>query len=182
MRNPTEAPPVSQPSVIRAIAEGWQFIGQTAVVRGLVIGMLGAFAAAGVVVGLAKRYTLDLGGGDPAYGAMFGSVFVGLAVGMFLGPKFFRRLSRRRLFGVAITASGLTLAATAIVHNLVLVVLGAAIMGAFSGVAWVTGYTLLGLEVEDEKRGRTWATLAVDDADRPAGDGRGRSVRRRCDR
>ncbi len=32
-------------------------------------------------------------------------------------------------------------------------------MGAFSGVAWVTGYTLLGLEVEDEKRGRTWATL-----------------------
>jgi dTMP kinase len=154
-----DAPPISQPSVVRAIAEGWQFIGHTKVVRGLVIGMLGAFAAAGVVVGLAKRYTLDLGGGDPAYGAMFGSVFVGLAVGMFLGPKFFRRLSRRRLFGVAITASGLTLAAVATVHNLVLVVLGAAVMGAFSGVAWVTGYTLLGLEVEDEKRGRTWATL-----------------------
>jgi len=150
---------ISQPSVIRAITEGWQFIGQTKVVRGLVIGMLGAFAAAGVVVGLAKRYTLDLGGGDPAYGAMFGSVFVGLAVGMFLGPKFFRRLSRRRLFGVTIAASGLTLALTAVVHNLVLVVLGALIMGAFSGVAWVTGYTLLGLEVEDEKRGRTWATL-----------------------
>jgi dTMP kinase len=154
-----DAPAISQPSVIRAIIEGWHFIGQTKVVRGLVVGMLGAFAAAGVVVGLAKRYTLDLGGGDPAYGAMFGSVFVGLAVGMFLGPKFFRRLSRRRLFGVSIAASGLTLAATAIVHNLVLVVLGAAIMGAFSGVAWVTGYTLLGLEVEDEKRGRTWATL-----------------------
>jgi dTMP kinase len=154
-----DAPVISQPSVIRAIIEGWHFIGQTKVVRGLVVGMLGAFAAAGVVVGLAKRYTLDLGGGDPAYGAMFGSVFVGLAVGMFLGPKFFRRLSRRRLFGVSIAASGLTLAATAIVHNLVLVVLGAAIMGAFSGVAWVTGYTLLGLEVEDEKRGRTWATL-----------------------
>jgi dTMP kinase len=159
LENGAEVVPISQPSVIRAIAEGWQFIGQTKVVRGLVIGMLGAFAAAGVVVGLAKRYTLDLGGGDPAYGAMFGSVFVGLAVGMFLGPKFFRRLSRRRLFGVAITASGFTLALTAIVHNLVLVVLGALIMGAFSGVAWVTGYTLLGLEVEDEKRGRTWATL-----------------------
>jgi dTMP kinase len=157
--NGAEVGVISQPSVIRAIAEGWQFIGQTKVVRGLVVGMLGAFAAAGVVVGLAKRYTLDLGGGDPAYGAMFGSVFVGLAVGMFLGPKFFRRLSRRRLFGLSIAASGVTLALTAIVHNLVLVVLGALIMGAFSGVAWVTGYTLLGLEVEDEKRGRTWATL-----------------------
>jgi dTMP kinase len=157
--NGAEVGAISQPSVIRAIAEGWQFIGQTKVVRGLVVGMLGAFAAAGVVVGLAKRYTLDLGGGDPAYGAMFGSVFVGLAVGMFLGPKFFRRLSRRRLFGLSIAASGATLALTAIVHNLVLVVLGALVMGAFSGVAWVTGYTLLGLEVEDEKRGRTWATL-----------------------
>jgi dTMP kinase len=155
----SEVVPISQPSVIRAIAEGWQFIGQTKVVRGLVVGMLGAFAAAGVVVGLAKRYTLDLGGGDPAYGAMFGSVFVGLAVGMFLGPRFFRRLSRRRLFGLSIAASGATLALTAIVHNLVLVVIGALIMGAFSGVAWVTGYTLLGLEVADEKRGRTWATL-----------------------
>ena len=152
-------PPISQPSVLRAIAEGWQFIGQTRVVRGLVIGMLGAFAAAGVVVGLAKIYVRDLGGGDPGYGALFGSVFVGLAAGMFLGPKFLHRLSRRRLFASSIASAGLVLALTAIVHNLVLVVLGAALMGACSGVAWVTGYTLLGLEVEDSKRGRTWATL-----------------------
>ncbi|MDQ1485359.1 MAG: dTMP kinase, partial [Actinomycetota bacterium] len=54
---------------------------------------------------------------------------------------------------------GLLLAATAIVHDLVLVVFGALLMGACSGVAWVTGYTLLGLEVEDAKRGRVWATL-----------------------
>jgi len=149
----------TEQSIWRSIVEGWQFIGETAVVRGLVIGMLGAFAAAGVVVGLAKIYVADLGGGDPAYGALFGSVFVGLAAGMFLGPRFLRGLSRRRLFAASIAASGLLLAATAIVHNLVLVVLGALVMGACSGVAWVTGYTLLGLEVEDEKRGRTWATL-----------------------
>lgn len=147
------------PSVLKAIVEGWQFIGQTKVVRGLVIGMLGAFAAAGVVVGLAKIYVRDLGGGDPAYGALFGSVFVGLAAGMFLGPRFLRSLSRRRLFAASIAAAGVVLALTAIVHNLVLVVIGAALMGACSGVAWVTGYTLLGLEVEDSKRGRTWATL-----------------------
>jgi len=147
------------PSLGRSIVDGWRFIGETALVRGLVIGMLGAFAAAGVVVGLAKIYVRDLGGGDPAYGALFGSVFVGLAAGMFLGPRFLRGLSRRRLFATSIAASGVLLAGTAIVRNLVLVVLGALVMGACSGVAWVTGYTLLGLEVEDSKRGRTWATL-----------------------
>jgi dTMP kinase len=31
------------------------------------------------------------------------------------------------------------------------------VIGAFAGVAWVTGYTLLGLEVPDELRGRTFA-------------------------
>jgi len=147
------------PSLGRSIVDGWRFIGETALVRGLVIGMLGAFAAAGVVVGLAKIYVRDLGGGDPAYGALFGSVFVGLAGGMFLGPRFLRGLSRRRLFATSIAASGVLLAGTAVVRNLVLVVLGALVMGACSGVAWVTGYTLLGLEVEDSKRGRTWATL-----------------------
>ncbi len=151
--------PTPQQSVFRSIAEGWRFVGQTPVVRGLVLGLIGAFAAAGMVVGLAKIYVHDLGGGDPGYGALFGSVFVGLASGMFLGPKLLHGLSRRRLFGTSIVVAGVALASTAIVHNLVIAVLGVAVMGAFGGVAWVTGYTLLGLEVEDEKRGRTWATL-----------------------
>lgn len=148
-----------QQSIFRAIVEGWQFIGETPVVRGLVIGMLGAFAAAGVVVGLAKIYVRDLGGGNPGYAALFGSVFVGLAGGMFLGPRLLSGLSRRRLFASSIAVSGAILAITATVHNLVLVVFGTLVMGAFSGISWVTGYTLLGLEVEDAKRGRTWATL-----------------------
>ena len=47
---------ISVPSIFRAIWEGWRFIRQTPVVRGLVIGMVGAFAAAGVVVGLGFIY------------------------------------------------------------------------------------------------------------------------------
>ena len=43
---------ISAPSVAKTIWEGWRFIGQTRVVRGIVIGMVGAFAAGGVVVGL----------------------------------------------------------------------------------------------------------------------------------
>ena len=37
---------ISAPSVAKTIVEGWRYIGQTRVVRGIVIGMVGAFAAA----------------------------------------------------------------------------------------------------------------------------------------
>ncbi len=37
----------------RASDDGWVFVGTTPLVRGLVLGMLGAFAAAGFVIGLA---------------------------------------------------------------------------------------------------------------------------------
>ena len=44
-----------------------------------------------------------------------------------------------------------------LIPNLVLAVLVTLVIGAFAGVAWVTGYTLLGLEVADALRGRTFA-------------------------
>ena len=50
------AGPISVPSTAKAIWEGWRFIRKTPVVRGLVIGMLGAFCAAGVVIGIGSTY------------------------------------------------------------------------------------------------------------------------------
>jgi dTMP kinase len=152
-------PHISVPSMPRQIVEGWRFVGSSSLVRGLVIGMLGAFAAGGVVIGVAKVYVGALGGGDAAYGVVFGAVFLGLAFGMFLGPRILRDFSRRRMFGLAIIGAGLALAAISIVQNLVIVVMLTSVLGAFAGIAWVTGYTLIGLEVDDSVRGRTWAFL-----------------------
>ncbi len=53
-RRPRSA--ISAPSVLKSIWEGWRFLGQTQVVRGIVVGMTGAFAAGGVVVGLGPSY------------------------------------------------------------------------------------------------------------------------------
>lgn len=145
------------PSVWRTLVDGWRFVGGTPMVRGLVVGMVGAFAAGGAVVGLAKTFVADLGGGDPAYGVLFGTVFLGLALGMFLGPRLLRDFSRRRLVGVAICAAGLTLALLSLMQEIVIAVLLTVVLGMFSGIAWVTGYTLLGLEVADDVRGRTFA-------------------------
>lgn len=150
---------VSVPSILKQIVAGWKFVGSTPLVRGLTIGIIGAFAAGGAVIGIAKVFVKALGGGDAAYGVVFGMVFVGMAVGMFLAPRILREFSRRRLFGLAIIGAGSALALIAIIPNLVIVSLLTAVCGGGAGIAWVVGYTLIGMEVEDSIRGRTWAFL-----------------------
>jgi dTMP kinase len=151
---------ISAPAVARIIWEGWRFIGRTPVVRGLVIGMVGAFAAGGVVVGLGQPYiTHTLHGGNAGWGVVFAAIFVGLAGGMFLGLRILSGFSRRRLFGLSIVSAAIPLALIALIPNLVVTVLLVVLLGACAGVAYVTGYTIVGREVDDDTRGRTFAFL-----------------------
>ena len=151
---------ISAPSMARTIWDGWRFIGRTEVVRGLVIGMVGAFAAAGVVVGLGQPYiTHTLHGGNAGWGVVFAAIFVGLAGGMFLGMRILSGFSRRRLFGLSIASSAIPLALIALIPNLVVVVVLVVLLGACAGVAYVTGYTIVGREVDDDTRGRVFAFL-----------------------
>jgi dTMP kinase len=148
----------SIPSVARSIWEGWQFISRTPVVRGLVAGMLGAFAAAGVVVGLGYVYITDtLKGGSAGWGLVFGAIFVGMALGMLFGTRLLGNFSRRRLFGLTIFAAAIPLALIGLVPNLVMVTLFVLLLGALSGIAYATGFTIVGLEVDDDTRGRVFA-------------------------
>ena len=151
---------ISAPSMAKTIWDGWRFIGRTEVVRGLVIGMVGAFAAAGVVVGLGQPYiTHTLHGGNAGWGVVFAAIFVGLAGGMFLGMRILSGFSRRRLFGLSIASSAIPLALIALIPNLVVVVVLVVLLGACAGVAYVTGYTIVGREVDDDTRGRVFAFL-----------------------
>ena len=144
-------------SVGRSLVEGWKFVSSSKVIRGLIFGMLGAFVAAGAVIGLARTFVGDLQAGEAAYGVLFGAVFTGLALGIGIGPKVFSQFSRRRLFGASLTTSGFFLLILALIQNLVLAVLIVLILGVFAGISWVTGFTMLGIEVSDEVRGRTFA-------------------------
>jgi dTMP kinase len=149
---------ISVPSVFRSIWEGWRFIGKTPVVRGLVIGMVGAFVGAGVVVGLGFIYiTYTLHGGSAGWGLVFAAIFVGMALGMALGTKVLGNFSRRRLFGLTIAAAAVPLALIGLVPVLGAVVLFVVLLGALSGIAYATGFTIVGLEVDDDTRGRVFA-------------------------
>jgi dTMP kinase len=119
--------------------------------------MVGAFSAAGAVIGLARTFVVDLGGGDAAYGVLFAAVFTGLALGIGFGPRVFAQFSRRRLFGASLAIAGFFLILLALIANLVISIFIVVILGAFSGICWVTGFTMLGMEVNNEVRGRTFA-------------------------
>jgi dTMP kinase len=153
-----QAAKISVPSTARAIWEGWRFIGQTPVVRGLVVGMIGAFAAAGVVIGLAYPYIkFTLKGGDAGFGLVFAAIFVGIALGLVVGPRLLSGFSLRRLFGLTIIAAAVPLALIGLVPNLILVTVFVIGLGALSGIAYATGFTIVGLVVDDDTRGRVFA-------------------------
>jgi dTMP kinase len=143
--------------ILKSLLEGWKAVSGSKIIRGLILGMVGAFVAAGAVIGLARTFVGDLGGGEAAYGVLFGAVFTGLAAGIAFGPRVFAQFSRRRLFGASLTIAGLFLVGLAAIPNLVLAVFTVIALGAFSGICWVTGFTMLGMEVADEVRGRTFA-------------------------
>src|SRR6476661_2461822 len=146
-------------SILRTVTDGLRIVKERPFVRGLIAGMLGAFAGGGLVIGLATRFVKDMGAGAPGYGMLFVAVFTGMATGIVGGPRALAGLSRPRIFGAALTSAGALLLVLAVVPVLLVALPLATVLGAVIGVAWVVGYTLLGLTVEDEVRGRTFALV-----------------------
>lgn len=148
-----------QPGLLTSLREGLSFVGGARWLRGLVLGVSGATAAGAAVIGLSRVFADDLQGGNAAYGVLFGTVFVGLASGMFFGPRAIGNFPRRRAVGVAIMGAGVSLAIDAVVPNLALAVVLTGLLGFFAGIVWVVSLTLVGSEVTDELRGRTFAFI-----------------------
>ena len=146
-------------SVWRTLADGLLIVRDRPFVRGLIGGMLGAFAGGGLVIGLATRFTEDMGAGAPGYGMLFVAVFSGMAAGLVAGPRVLAGFSRARLFGAALAGAGCVLIGLAVGPTLWFALPLATVLGALVGVAWVVGYTLIGLTVEDEIRGRAFALV-----------------------
>ncbi len=142
------------PGVLALIRDGAAFVARTPLVRGLVVGIIGAFAAGGIVIGSATLYAQSLGGGNAAYGVLFASVFIGLAAGMGAAPRLARRIPHNRLFGAGIVAAGLALVLVSLAPHLFLAIAAVMLVGAFAGIAFLTGLTIIGTQVADEIRGR----------------------------
>jgi dTMP kinase len=144
-------------SMLRQFVDGWRFIGKTPLVRGLVLGIFGAFAGGGIVIGTARFFTASLSAGDAAFYLLFAALFIGLAIGIGLGPTVIRDLSRRRWFGMSIVLASASVIALAAAIHLAMAILGAILVGAGAGMAFLAGTTLMGSEITDAVRGRVFA-------------------------
>jgi dTMP kinase len=151
----------AEQSMSRQFLDGWKYIGQTPMVRGLVLGIFGAFAAGGVVIGAARTFAYSLGAGEAAFSLLFGVIFMGLALGIGLGPMIVKELSRRRWFGMSIVLASGSVMFLGLAFHLSIALVGALLVGAGAGMAFLAGTTLLYGEIEDALRGRVFAVVQI---------------------
>ncbi|WP_025619865.1 dTMP kinase [Salinispora cortesiana] len=151
----------TEQSMLRQFKDGWRFIGETPLVRGLVLGIFGAFAGGGIVIGTARFFANSLGAGDAAFYLLFGAIFIGLSIGIGLGPMIVKEMSRRRWFGMSIVLASAAVMTLAFAIHLSMAMIGAVLVGAGAGMAFLAGTTLLGGEIADEVRGRVFAVVQI---------------------
>ncbi|SFP00299.1 dTMP kinase [Geodermatophilus dictyosporus] len=154
---PTATDRETPANVFSLVVEGVSFLRGQPLMRALYVGVIGAFGAGGLIIGVAQLYIATLDAGAAGYGVVFGIVFTGLALGMLTGPRILPTVPRRTLFARSIGLAGLALLAMSLLQEFVLAAAAAFLVGLFAGVSWIIGYTLIGFEVEDRLRGRVFA-------------------------
>lgn len=151
--------PAKRPSVLHEFVTGWAYVARTPLVRGLVLGILGAFGGAGVVIGTAQLYAQSLSGGYSTFYILFAVLFIGLGIGIVGGPRMVGALSRRRWFGLSIVLAAVSVTVLAFAWHLALAVVAAVGVGVGAGMAFLSGTTLLYRDVTDDVRGRVFAFI-----------------------
>lgn len=159
---PGELRPVEReesPGAWQELTEGFQFIVSKPLIRALVGGVMAAFLAAGVVVGVGKFFATILNAGDSGFGVLGFAVGVGLFAGLIMAGPASTRMAKERLFAPGIGIAGGALIVVAFMPRLDIATLPALVMGVGAGMAFVTGYTMLQEHSGDEIRGRTFAAF-----------------------
>lgn len=150
----------SGPGAWTELKEGFRFIATQPLIRALVVGVMAAFLAAGVVAsGVGKLFTTVLNAGDSGFGILGAVAGAGLFLGLTTAGVAARHVTKERLFAPGIGVAGVALVVTAFMPRLDLAGIPAFVMGAGAGLSFVTGYTLLQERADDEVRGRTFAAF-----------------------
>ena len=142
------------------VREGWRFIRTSPVVSAVMIGLGTGLIGGGMVAPLGPIYaTRVLHAGSAGFGLLLTALGVGVAVGVVGLTAVQRRLPHQRIFPLAVLGAGAAMAAGVSMSSLALTMAFIAAMGVCSGAVYVVGFTILQECVEDELRGRIFATL-----------------------
>jgi dTMP kinase len=142
--------------------EGYRFLGEHVLVRAMTLGIVLGFGAVGAVIALGPIFArFDVHAGATGFGYLITAFGIGMGAGLGLLNVLTRFVEKDRLFYGAMLGSAACLFGLAAMRSIALASVFAVPMGVGVGLTWVTGYTLLQENVEDEFRGRTFATLTI---------------------
>jgi dTMP kinase len=142
------------------LKEGWRYIGTSPVVRAVILGLGTGLLGGGMVVPLGPTFSQQvLKGGPAGFGLLLTALGFGVAAGVIALSAVQKRLPRERIFVLGVLGAGGFMVAGASMSSLPPAMGLVAGMGVCTGAVYVIGFTLLQERVEDELRGRIFATL-----------------------
>ncbi|HEX2736790.1 MAG TPA: MFS transporter, partial [Acidimicrobiia bacterium] len=145
----------------RDLKEGMQFLTTHRLVRGVIVGLGVGIIGGGAMIPLGPVFAREGLGGDNSstFGLLMVALGTGAAIGVISLMALQKRLPRDKVFYSAVVGTGVSLIAAVSFSSLAPAAFLVAAVGACAGTAYVTGFTLIQEKVEDELRGRTFATL-----------------------
>jgi dTMP kinase len=145
---------------LQDMREGWRYIAENGVVRAVIIGLACGLGGGGMVVPLGPVFSKQvLHAGAGGFGVLLTALGVGAAAGIIALTVVEKRVSHRRMFFRSMFVAGACLLAAASFSSLALSGLFIVALGLCAGSVYVLGFSLLQREVDDELRGRIFATL-----------------------
>ena len=157
---PAERAPIDLTRTFTEIKEGWKFIGTNPTVRSVMVGLGTALIGGGMIAPLGPIYANQiLNAGAAGFGLLLTALGMGLAVGVVGLSTFQKRVPHGRTFPWAVVGAGVSMLVAVSMGSLGLTMAFTALLGVCAGAVYVLGFTLLQETVDDELRGRTFATL-----------------------
>ena len=159
-RNPRRVGRVDLGRTFTEVREGWQFIFTSPVVRAVLVGLGTGLIGGGMVAPLGPTFAdRVLHAGPAGFGLLLTALGTGLAVGVVGVSTIQARVDHKRVFPVAVVGAGVAMGVAASMSSPALTTLFIGAMGVCAGAVYVLGFTLLQENVEDQLRGRIFATL-----------------------
>jgi dTMP kinase len=144
----------------RDLADGWKFIGQNPVVRSVILGIATGLVGGGMLVPLGPVMSRDVfGAGSAGFGLLLTALGTGVALGI-VGLSILQRfVPHEKLFLLAMVGAGLCIIGGASMSSITPALAFVAMLGLCAGAVYILGFTILQTNVEDEFRGRIFASL-----------------------
>ena len=146
----------------RDVVDGVRFLREDSMASAMTAGIVVAFSAVGAVLALGRIFVeQSLSAGPRGWGFIVTAFGIGMGLGMASANQVARLIQRVSIFPWSMVVAAGTLFVLAAMPTLGPAAVVTVWLGAFCGLAWVTGYTLLQENVQDEFRGRTFASLTI---------------------